>query len=145
MIKEEFIKKLVELFDHKLTYDNKELCYRNKIKITIPETLKDISEVEPIIQNSMGIFQDNTLEVLIKSIDSIPLDNVITNSNYEIKINENISDVLCVKMIKNLPTEKIKVFVPIFRLERIYEETGNINLFDFIRAAFSEYYSLEIK
>ena len=84
MIKEEFVKKLVELFDPKLTYHNKELSYRNKIKITIPETLKDISEDEHIIQNSIGIFQDNTLEVLIRSIDSIPLDNVITNSNYEI-------------------------------------------------------------
>lgn len=145
MIKEEFVKKLVELFDPQLTYHNKELSYRNKIKITIPETLKDISEDEHIIQNSIGIFQDNTLEVLIRSIDSIPLDNVITNSNYEIKINENISDALCVKMIKNLPNEKIKVLVPIFRLERIYEETGNINLFDFIRTAFLGYCSLEIK
>ena len=145
MTKDDFIKKLLKLFEPRLSYQNDILMYRNEIKILIPETFQLTSDVNALTTNSICVYGNNELEILIKSIDSHSLENTISNTNYEIKINETISDKMCIKLIEELPNERIKVLLPTFRLERISEHKDNLTIFDFIKAIFSGYYSLEIK
>lgn len=145
MTKDDFIKKLLKIFEPRLSYQNDILIYRNDIKILIPETFQLNSDVNTLSPNSICVYGNNELEILIKSIDSHSLENTISNTGYEIKINETISDKMCIKLIEELPNERIKVLLPTFRLERISEHKDNLTIFDFIKAIFSGYYSLDIK
>lgn len=145
MTKDDFIKKLLKLFEPRLSYQNDILMYRNDIKILIPETFQLTSDVNTLTTSSICVYGNNELEILIKSIDSHSLENTISNTNYEIQINETISDKMCIKLIEELPNERIKVLLPTFRLERISEHKDNLTIFDFIKAIFFGYYSLKIK
>ena len=145
MTKDDFIKKLLKLFEPRLSYQNDILMYRNDIKILIPETFQLTSDINTLTTSSICVYGNNELEILIKNIDSHSLENTISNTNYEIQINETISDKMCIKLIEELPNERIKVLLPTFRLERISEHKDSLTIFDFIKAIFSGYYSLKIK
>lgn len=145
MTREEIISKIKLLFENRITEKNGGLFWKDEIIIDVPNNIENMLNNLYSLEGCISIVKNTSATILIQNIDSHVFDETITNGNIEIKINDKITDDMCLKILSILPNENVRLFVPTIRIERLTEVTKKaINIFDLIRIALPGYSSITI-